>query len=64
MNYIYLEEFLQNTEKVIEETLDVEELTRVSTPNGAVIIMTETEFDCLLQMIANRKYDYHPDKKK
>lgn len=64
MNYIYLKEFLENTQQVIDDTLDVEELTRVSTPRGAVIIMTETEFDCLMHMIASRKFDYDPDKKR
>ena len=64
MNYMNLADFLEKTEEVINDTLDVEELTRVSTPRGAVIVMTETEFDCLMDMIASRKYDYNPDKKR
>lgn len=63
MNYIKLAEFLADTEKVIQDTLEVEELTRISTEQGAVILMTETEFDCMLEMIANRKCVYQIDKK-
>jgi len=64
MNYIYLKEFLENTEKVIFDTLEVDELTRISTVKGGVILMTEDEFDYMLEMIANRKCVYDPDRKK
>lgn len=64
MNYINLAEFLENTEKVIRDTLEVEELTRISTGGEGLILMTETEFDCMLEMIVNRGCVYDPDKKK
>ena len=64
MNYIYLKEFLENTEQVIYDTLEVDELTRISTEKGGVILMTEDEFDYMLQMIANRRCVYDPDRKR
>ena len=41
MNYVYLKEFLENTEQIIYDTLEVDELTRISTQKGGVILMTE-----------------------
>ena len=59
MNYIKLDEFLENPVKVIDDTLEIDELTRISTDKGAVILMAENEFDYLMQTLANRKHVYN-----
>lgn len=59
MNYITIDKFLEDPMKVIRDTLDIEELTRIRAEEGAVIMMTETEFDCLMQIMANRKHIYN-----
>ena len=64
MNYIKLDEFLENPVKVIDDTLEIDELTRISTENGAVILMAENEFDYLMQTLANRKHVYNITPKK
>lgn len=64
MNYVKLSDFLENTEKIIEDTLEIEELTHISTGHGNVILMAENEFDCLMQTFANRKHVYKFNQKK
>lgn len=59
MNYITIDEFLTDPRKVIRDTLEIDELTRIRAEEGAVILMTETEFDCLMQIMANRKHIYN-----
>lgn len=61
MNYITLSEFLADTESVIDATIEVEELTNISTEKGNVVLISENTYVSLMQMIANRKHIYKVD---
>ncbi len=61
MNYITLSEFLADTEAVIDTTIEVEELTNISTEKGNVVLISENTYVALMQMIANRKHIYKVD---
>lgn len=61
MNYITLSEFLADTEAVIDTTIEVEELTNISTEKGNVVLISEDTYLSLMQMIANRKHIYKVD---
>ena len=58
MNYITLSEFLESTETVIDATLDVEEFTHISTEKGNVVMISESTYETLMQMLVNRKHVY------
>lgn len=58
MNYITLSEFLESTEAVIEATLDVDEFTHISTEKGNVVMIAESTYETLMQMLVNRKHVY------
>lgn len=58
MNYITLSEFLESTEAVIDATLDVEEFTHISTEKGNVVMISESTYETLMQMLVNRKHVY------
>ena len=61
MNYITLSEFLADTEAVIDTTIEIEELTNISTEKGNVVLISENTYVSLMQMIANRKHIYKVD---
>lgn len=50
---VKIKDFLKNTYYYIQQTLENDSFTKVSTKNGNVVIMPEDHFDCLIQKLRN-----------
>ena len=56
MNYTTLTNFLNNAENIISNTIVNEEHTTIKTEEGNVVLLTEQQYNCLVEaMRRNRK---------
>lgn len=53
MVFVTLSEFLENTEKLVNDTLETEGFTQIYSDKGNLMLMTEHDYDCLLDMGTN-----------
>lgn len=50
MVFVTLKEFLENAEKLIDDTVETEGFTLIYNEKGNLMLMTEHDYDCLMDM--------------
>ena len=51
MNYASLSNFINNVEDIINNTIENEEFTTIKTEDGNAVIMSESQFECLIEIL-------------
>lgn len=55
MNYTSLSNFINNAENIISNTIENEEFTTIKTEDGNVVVMSENQFACLIDVLRRSK---------
>ncbi len=56
MNYIPLSDFMKDAEHIISNIIKNEEFTTVKTKEGNVVVMTEQQYNCLMELMCRRRW--------
>lgn len=51
MNYTTLSNFTNNAEDIINNTIMNEQFTTIKTEDGNAVIMSESQFECLIEIL-------------
>ena len=55
MNYTTLSNFINNAENIISNTITNEEHTLIKTEDGNAVLISEAQYNCLLETLARKR---------
>ena len=58
MRYLSLDEFKDKTDEVFYNALVDEEMATITTENGRVVVLTEHQYECILEAMVKCKKKY------